>query len=175
MTPNKYSWTVLGFLLALSVGRLAAAEKAVVPVPATPAQMMNLPETPKPVVAPSPRIEIEQLWADGQKKQAEKKLTAWMDKEKSSPWPWVTSARMRYEEKNFKKCISLAQTAIEKSPACGEAYYWRGRGYENTEKLLEAANEYRAAVIAKQPFPDAEVALGRVQVLLGVVNMPTDK
>jgi tetratricopeptide (TPR) repeat protein len=111
--------------------------------------------------------EINSLWEQGQKSKAKKSLSAWMDAEKNSPWPWVQAARISFDEKKYKRSLSYLKTALEKSPQCADAYYWRGRNYEEQKKPMDAANEYRAALLAQEKFEAAQEGLNRVLALLG--------
>jgi tetratricopeptide (TPR) repeat protein len=78
----------------------------------------------------------------------------------------VVSAKLRYKEGRYKKCISLCDEALKKSPQNAEAYYWKGKAYESLGKPLEAANELRAALMAKRGYTEAEEALSKIQVKL---------
>lgn len=111
--------------------------------------------------------EIEALWNAGKKSQAERKLDRWMKQEKKSPWPWVQSAVLEYRQKKYKQSLARLKAALEKDPNCAEAYYWRGKNYEAQNKPMDAANEYRAALMAEAKFNEAQEALDRVLALLG--------
>lgn len=112
-------------------------------------------------------VEIEALWQEGRKADAEKRLAKWLKAEKTSPWPLVQSAVLLYREKRYKKSNAVLSDALERSPNCAEAYFWRGKNYEALNKPMEAANEYRAALMAEEKFYDAQEALNRVLTLLG--------
>ena len=112
-------------------------------------------------------IDIESLWDSGNKSEARQLLEKWMRDEKSSPWPLVQSAALQYRQKKYKSSLATLKKALEKSPQCAEAYYWRGKNFEAQNKPLDAANEYRAAVIAEQSYLEAQEALTRVLGLLG--------
>ncbi len=112
-------------------------------------------------------MEIEALWQQGKKGQAERRLDKWMKEDKKSPWPWVQSAVLQHRNKKYKKSLSTLEDALEKSPNCAEAYYWRGKNYEALNKPMDAANEYRAALMAEEKFNDAQEALNRVLTQLG--------
>ncbi|MCG3206172.1 MAG: hypothetical protein KCHDKBKB_02899 [Elusimicrobia bacterium] len=112
-------------------------------------------------------IEIETLWEQGQISQAQRLLDKWKQEEKQSPLPWVQAASLSIRKKNFSRSVSNLKTALEKSPQCADAYYWRGRTFEAQNKPMEAANEYRAALIADENFQEAQEALTRVLALLG--------
>lgn len=87
-------------------------------------------------------------------------------REKDSPRPWVEVGIKRFQEKKYKGALSALKTALDKSPLCAEAYYWRGRSFEAMNKPLDAANEYRAALLAQEKYQEAQEALARVQLLL---------
>jgi tetratricopeptide (TPR) repeat protein len=91
----------------------------------------------------------------------------WKSEDKKSPWPWILAGRFQFEEKRFKKGLSLLNTALEKSPQAAQAYYWRGRCYEAQGKDLDAANEYRAAIISQESYPEAQQALDLILAKLG--------
>lgn len=110
--------------------------------------------------------EIEALWEAGQKSQAQNKVEKWMEEEKKSPWPWVQAASLSFRQEKLKRSLAYVNTALEKSPLCADAYYWRGRIFEAQKKPLDAANEYRAALIAEQKYQEAQDALARVLALL---------
>ncbi len=112
-------------------------------------------------------LEIESLWDAGNKSRANRVLNSWMKQEKHSPYPWVESAALRFREKKYKNALALSKEALEKSPQCAEAYYWRGRSYEAMNKPLDAANEYRAALLAKAKYEEAQEGLDRVSAVLG--------
>ncbi len=120
-----------------------------------------------PVRAGDQENEIVQLWNAKEHRKAERELEAWMEKEPKSAAPWVTAARLRFEEKRFKKCVSLGQAALKRSPQSADAYYWRGRAYEAMNQPLEAANEYRAALLADKDHAEARAGLDRASSLLG--------
>ncbi len=109
--------------------------------------------------------EIRQLWDSGDKKAAEKRLRDWEDRDEKSGEPLVMAAIFQFEKKEFKKCLSLCEKALSRSPQLAEAYYWRGRAYEALDKPVEALNEYRAAVLAKGTFPAAEERIARVDAM----------
>jgi len=121
--------------------------------------------------APHPKmLEIDGLWDSNKKSEAEKALDKWMSEEKKSPYPWVEAGKLRFEEKKYKRALSSLQTALDKSPQCAEAYYWRGRSFEAMNKPMDAANEYRAAVLAQEKYVEAQEALTRVTTLLDSSN-----
>lgn len=105
---------------------------------------------------------ILELWNKGEKRAANKELDKWMSSDGKSPDPWVLKARFYYEEGHFKKCLSVTQKALKRSPQCAPAYYWRGRAFESLGKPLESANEYQAAVHADSHFEEAKKALDSV-------------
>ncbi len=94
-------------------------------------------------------------------------LDDWIKKEKKSPWPWVISAQLSFNEKKYRRCLTHAQKALDLSPQCADAYFLRGRALEETHKFLDAANEYRAALLVDRSFTEAQVALDRVSAQLG--------
>lgn len=110
--------------------------------------------------------EIVKLWENSQRGEAHKRVDHWMKEEKPSPFPWVAAARLKFLEGKYKAALSLAQDAINKSPSCAQAYYWRGRAYEAMKKPLDAGNEYRAAMIADKGYLEAQDGLKRVEALL---------
>ncbi len=111
--------------------------------------------------------QIDALWEAGKKSAAKKEVERWMSEEKKSPWPWVQAGSISFREKKYKKALSYLKDALEKSPQCADAYYWRGRTYEEQKKPLDAANEYRAALIAQDKFQEAQEGLDRVLIQLG--------
>jgi tetratricopeptide (TPR) repeat protein len=111
--------------------------------------------------------EIQRLWESHQERKAFGELKKWMKEDKESPFPWVLAAQLWYREGRYKKTISMGDAALGKSPKCAAAYYWRGRAFESLKKPLDAANEYRAALIAQPGFAQARQALDVVLVQLG--------
>lgn len=112
-------------------------------------------------------FEIQALWDAGKKSKAEKLIDAWKKEEKDSPWPWVQEAALSVQEKKYKRALSLTKAALEKAPQCAEAYYWRGRSYEAMKQYLDAANEYRAALMGESQLSEAQEGLDRVSAQLG--------
>jgi tetratricopeptide (TPR) repeat protein len=90
-----------------------------------------------------------------------------MKSEENAPGPWLAAARISFHEKKYKRCLSQAEDALERSPQNAEAYYWRGRCYEAKGNPLEAANEYKAALKAEAAHPQAHEGLSRIQANLG--------
>lgn len=119
-----------------------------------------------PIEAQPKMTEIEGLRQAGKKSEADKALSKWTDSEKKSPWPLVLAAQFRFEERKYGKVVSLAQKAIDLSPQCAEAYYWKGRAYEMQKKPLDAANELRAALLLKDNDPVIKEAVNRVNATL---------
>lgn len=94
-------------------------------------------------------------------------ISRWMKEDKASAFPLVLSAYVNFQEKHFKKCVSLCDKAIDKQPDCADAYYWKGRALEAMKKPLEAASEYRTAMAAQKDFSDAKQAFERISAELG--------
>jgi len=160
----------LAFIFVLAVGLNVFGRAADAPVPATPAAALGLPSSVSS--QDSTRAdEIRNLWRSGKKSKAEKLIAKWSQEPKRPAKPWVVAASLQFEDKRYKKCLSLAEKALKISPQEAEAYYWRGRAYEAMKNLLDAANEYRAAVLAAPDYADAKDALQRVQSQLGTPSM----
>jgi tetratricopeptide (TPR) repeat protein len=106
---------------------------------------------------------IWDLWKGGQHRKAFKQINRWKDKDKTDPAPYVVEAQLRFEQGKYKKCIKLCKKALKKSPRYPEAFYWRARGYEARGQLLEAMNEYEAALRARKDYPEAAIGLNRVK------------
>ncbi len=115
--------------------------------------------------------EILKLWEGDQKPGALKQLSQWKSADKKTAGPWVLSARIAFDQKKYKKCLSYAETALEKSPQSAEAYYWRGRAYEALSNWMDAANEYRAALLADPNFSQATESLNRMNSQLGSASV----
>lgn len=133
--------------------------------------------SPETVAAPAEndssdprRIEIERLWAEGRTRDALRRVKEWRKKERESPWPWVVEGELFFRQQRYKKAVRRLDRALELAPQMAEAYYWRGRAYEAMGKPLDAANEYRAAMMAGEPDTRSQKALERV--LIGL--RPTD-
>jgi len=113
------------------------------------------------------RSAILRLWQDGKKKDAFKQLNRWLDENKKSPAPSLLASQLYSEEKEFKKALAMANRVLKNWPEDADAYYWKAKAYEGLNKPVEAANEYQAALRARDEFPQAEEGLKRVQVLIG--------
>lgn len=111
--------------------------------------------------------EILKLWEADQKSAALKQLSQWKRADKKTAGPWVLSAHIAFEQKKYKKCLNYAETALGKSPQTAEAYYWRGRAFEAMSKWMDAANEYRAALLVDPNYSQAMELLNRVNSQLG--------
>jgi tetratricopeptide (TPR) repeat protein len=114
--------------------------------------------------------ELENLLAQNDRKGAEHLVDGWLKAEPKSPWPLVAEARLAYHEKRFKNGLAFVNKALTKWPQCSPAYFWRGRLYEALQRPLDAANEYRAALLSDDPYPAAQPELDRVLASLGMVN-----
>lgn len=160
--PTKAVLIAAAFLFAFpGPGAFAAA-----PMPESlPAFQHASQERVAPAVL-SRAAEIEALWQDSPKK-AHRAIRQWMKEEKSSPYPWVVQASLRYREKRYKKCLALGNKALTKDPHSADAYYWRARAFEAQGKPLEAANEYQTALAAQESFAQAKAGLDRAVAALG--------
>lgn len=118
------------------------------------------------------RIEILELWKSGKKREARSKLNKWKSAQKKSAEPWVVAAQFEFEEGRYKKCITMAQKALERNPLAADAYYWKGRSFEAMNKPMEAANELKAAILGQTSAQDAQLTLDRV--LNGLALAPSE-
>jgi Tfp pilus assembly protein PilF len=84
---------------------------------------------------------------------------------------FVAKAQSAFNDKAYKKCISYSKKALDRAPQTPEAYYWKARGFEAIGKPLEAANEYRAALLAKKGYTEAQDGLNRVTSQLGSATL----
>jgi tetratricopeptide (TPR) repeat protein len=110
---------------------------------------------------------IEQKAASGDRRAAQREVESWKKKEGKAPWPWLAAANLSFQQKKYRRCLSEAQTALDKAPQNADAYYWRGRCFEAEGKALDAANEYRAALKAQAAHPMASEGLARVESAAG--------
>ncbi len=78
----------------------------------------------------------------------------------------LQQAQMFFEKKSYKKVITVCDRILDKDPRSADAYYWKGRALEAQSKPLDAANEYKAALIAREEFPEARDGLSRVSSIL---------
>ena len=118
----------------------------------------------------SRKADIEQLWEEHKRSQAERRLDEWKKAEKNSPLPWILEARFEHDLGHYKKAISLCDKALEKSSLSAEAFYWKGKSLESLNKFLEAANEYRAALLARAEYAEAQAGLDRVSAKMVVIS-----
>jgi tetratricopeptide (TPR) repeat protein len=79
----------------------------------------------------------------------------------------LQQAQAYFEKKSYKKCISICDKILDQDPRSADAYFWKGRALEAQKKPLEAANEYQAAILARDNFTEARDGLTRVSSLLG--------
>ena len=145
----KHAASIASFLL------LSFAFPVLAETPADPEQKMSA---------------IEERFLSGDRRGAVREAEAWKKAESQAPWPWLAAASLAFHEKRFKRCLSQAQAALDRSPQNAEAYYWRGRCYEASGKGLDAANEYRAALKAEAAHPGAHEALARLEGVPGSGN-----
>lgn len=110
--------------------------------------------------------EVIALWENGQKKQAKILLKEWKQKDQVTPDPLVTEAQIMFLEGKYKTCLRMGKKILKKYPEAAGAFYWRGRAYEALENMLEAANEYRAAIKAEKDYESAQQRLEQVLVKL---------
>jgi len=111
--------------------------------------------------------EVMRLLKSGKRGEVEDLIHQWMKEEKQSASPWVYAGILKFEEKKYKSCLSYCEKAIDKAPQTAQAYYWRGRAYEELNKYLDAENEYQAALIADPDYAEAKLRLSGVEALLG--------
>ena len=115
-------------------------------------------------------LELDNLLAQNDSRAADHFVKDWMKADAKSPWPLVGAARLAYYERHFRKGLSFVNDVLNKWPQCAPAYFWRGRLYEALKRPLDAANEYRAALLSTDPYPAAQPELDRVLASLGMVN-----
>jgi uncharacterized protein HemY len=115
-------------------------------------------------------LEMENLLAENDLRGAERYVDEWMEQEKKSAWSLIAAGRLAYQNRQFKKGLSYLKQALAKAPQSATAYYWRGRIYEAMMKPVDAANEYRAALLATEPYTEAQPDLDRVLASLGISN-----
>jgi Flp pilus assembly protein TadD len=115
-------------------------------------------------IPPEERLKsIQQKIADGDRRGAARDVEKWLDKEPKTPWPHLAAAHLSFENKKYRKCLGQAADALDHAPQNAEGYYWRGRCFEAEGKMLEAANEYRAALKAEAAHPQAHEGLARIE------------
>ena len=117
--------------------------------------------------------QILQLWNSNQKSQALRQIDRWKSQDKKSPEPWIAAANIAFEQKKYKRCLSMGEKALDKSSQAAAAYYWRGRAFEAMANWLDAGNEYRAALLADPNFPMAKESLDRIGLHLSVPVLET--
>ncbi len=126
---------------------------------------------PKAVQDTAPGIahvmSIQTAWESGDEKGAKADIRRWMKSDDKSAWPWVAGANIKFHEKKYGGCISMADGALKRDPNSADAYYWRGRCLESKGKVLEAANEYGAALEAQPLHLAAQEGRNRLRAQLG--------
>ncbi len=115
--------------------------------------------------------EIRSLIDQERVAEASKVAHQWIHDEKKADQPWAYLAEIAHGKKQYKKAILLAGKALKQNAENGHAYYWRGRSYESQKNWLEAANEYRAALLANSKLFEATAGLNRVQTNLSLPGM----
>lgn len=83
---------------------------------------------------------------------------------------YLAKAEVAFGKKAYKKVITFCDKALDRDPQAADAYYWKGRALEALKKPLEAANEYRAAILARGAYAEAEDGLMRVNLNLGTAQ-----
>lgn len=131
-------------------------------VPSTPSQALHLPEA----VAVDRMGEIRQLWTEGKKSEAQGKISEWIKKEKKNVLPWVLKTEFAFKDGRYKQALSLAEKALSKFPPDERLYFLRGQSYEALKNPMDAANEYRAALLLNKSNAEAQMALNKLMVTL---------
>ena len=163
---EKLSGCVLfGFLLAFHASSPPLFSEEMVP-PESPAQLLGLPQAHTKNLIPTPEDEILALYDSGKKRKAFRAVNEWIKQEKKKPAPYVTAAHLYFKSGKPKKCLKYAKKALKKMPQHAVAFYWKGRAYEALDKPMEAANEYQAALFAREEYRKAKEGLDRVLALL---------
>lgn len=120
--------------------------------------------------------QIEHLLREKRLDEALKLAASWKDEDQKSPVPWVVMARVSYEKGRYKKGLSYCRKALDLSPQYAPAYYWKGKIHESMKQPLEAANEWRAALLAWKGYAEAEEALKNVMVQIQASeDLPSSK
>ena len=125
------------------------------PSPATPAAGVITPETPPAAEVETPaslRRKSRELWA----------------RRKTSPEPWILLGRAYDAEGRKGKALSAFAKALKVDPLSAEAYYRRGKIFEEKKKLDEAANEYQAALKVNSSYTEAAAAWKKLSDRLNV-------
>lgn len=153
--------TFLALLLGLSaVGSLAAKGRH-------PSPPIDQVDTAAVVVRSDRAQEIVVVWNRGGHDEARRRAKEWRKANKKDVSAWLISAEVAIWSGDPKKALKFGKKALSLAPHSAEAYAVRGRAFEALEKPLEAANEYRAALLAESQFPPAQNGLDRVLARLG--------
>jgi tetratricopeptide (TPR) repeat protein len=112
--------------------------------------------------------DIRNLIGDKKYSDAEKKIQAWIKSDKKADIPWLLLAESSFARNNFKKTLSYSTKALDRNSENALAYFMRGRSYENLKEWMEAANEYRAALLIHPDMTEATEGLNRVKGNLSV-------
>ncbi len=79
-------------------------------------------------------------------------------KDKKDPQPWVLMGQAYDAQGKRGKALSAFAHALKLDPRCADAYFGRGRVFEEKGDLDEAANEYQAALKANSSDAEAQAA-----------------
>ncbi|MBL0350680.1 MAG: tetratricopeptide repeat protein [Elusimicrobia bacterium] len=106
---------------------------------------------------------IETDLAAGHAVAARLKSLEWAHAEPRSADAWTWVGRAYLAEGRNRRAVRAFNRALKWSPHNARAFWGRGQAFEKRGRLDEAANEYRAAVLADPHLADAQSALSRLK------------
>lgn len=151
---NKTRWLLPLALVALGTAPLRAESSAA----STSTAVNGTPSAPMGRAAA-----IENDLAAGHALAARLKAKEWTRTEPRSSDAWTWVGRAYLAEGRNRRAVGAFNRALKWSPHNARAFWGRGQAFEKRGRLDEAANEYRAAVLADPHLDDAQSALTRLK------------
>ena len=149
---DKKRWLLSLALLAFGTALLRAEPSAV-----------NAPVLPTTTAPLGRAAAIETELAAGHPLAARRKAKEWARAEPRSTDAWTWVGRAFLAEGKNRRAVRAFNRALKWGPHNARAFWGRGQAFEKRGRLDEAANEYRAAVLADPRLDDAQSALVRLK------------
>ena len=68
-----------------------------------------------------------------------------------------------YDQGKYQDALSVLKKATTLQNGFDEGYYWRGRCFEKLNKLADAMEDYRTALLYNPGYAEAKDALARLE------------